>query len=420
VFILYEKKRKLTFYPRIYISDPVAFFRIFESHEGSAESAASQFFASGKRNGRPGKQPSRLPLAEAAFALLQWAQYGDDPKFEPPDSKQAVEEDSDSASDELSVLNEDDFEAGSNEEKEAEEWTRNVVDETSTVAKESDLPEADDPAGFTNDVVLRPYQRQALYWMIQRESEDEDRKEIEKELTLLAELSRNKSHHPVMDPPKQDITCEVGPVRVSESMAQKSCTIDGVENPVTHPLWQRRFLASADKTRAISFYVNELLCTASSKPPNPPRQCAGGILADAMGLGKTIMLLALILKDKELGSMKNYDEQEDNDDADKKLPARNESKPTLVVAPLSLILQWEEEMATKTNLKHLVYYGESAKGGIHSKSFKGLDVVVTTCEYMRVLLYDHICVIFPHFNLFPLLQTERSKESCSPRRANQA
>jgi SNF2 family DNA or RNA helicase len=427
MFMFYEKKRKLTFHFRIYISDPVAFFRIFESHEGSAESGASQFFASAKKNGRPRKQPSRLPLAEAAFALLQWAQYGDDPKFEPPDSKEAVEDDSsDSASDELSILNEDDFEAGSNEEKEAEEWAKNVVDETSEVAKESELPEADDPAGFTDDVVLRPYQRQALYWMLQRENENKDRKELEKELTLLAELSRNKSHQLVMDPPKQAIVCEVGPVRVSQSMAQKSCTIDGVENPVNHPLWQRRFLASADKTRAISFYVNELLGTASSRPPNPPRQCAGGILADAMGLGKTIMLLALILKDNELGSMKDHDEQDgdvmidDNDDADKKLPARKEGRPTLVVAPLSLILQWEEEMATKTNLKHLVYYGESAKGGIHSMSFKGLDVVVTTCEYMRVLLYDHIGVISSHFNFFPLLQTERYKESCSPRRANQA
>ena len=241
--------------------------------------------------------------------------------------------------------------------------------------------------------MLRPYQKQALYWMLQRESGDHDRNKLEKELTLLAELSRNASQQPIMDPPKQDIVCEVGPVRVSQSMAQKSCTIDGVENPVNHPLWQRRFLASADKTRAISFYVNELLGTASSKPPNPPRHCTGGILGDCMGLGKTIISLALILKDKKLGDsdMKDDDEEnddvmlDDTDDADKKPPARKESNTTLVVAPLSLILQWEEELVTKTNLKHLVYYGESAKGGIHSRSFKGVDVVVTTCEYMVVL-----------------------------------
>ena len=391
---------------RIYITDPVAFFDIFESHDATTESAALQFFGSAKKKkGHPRKQPARLPLAEAAFALLQWAQYGDDPKFEPPshDAKEeeATEEDSNSESDESSVLNEDDFEAGSNEEKEAEEWAKHVVDETSEAAKESELPEADDPSGFTDDVVLRPYQKQALFWMLQRESGNDDRKELETELTLLAELSRNKSHQPVMDPPKQDILCEVGPVRVSQSMAQKSCTIHGVENPVNHPLWQRRFLASPDKTRAISFYVNELLGVASSKPPNPPRHCAGGILADSMGLGKTIMLLALILKDKELGDMKDHDEEndevmfDDTDNDDKKPPARKESNATLVVAPLSLILQWEEELVTKTNLKHLVYYGDSAKGGIHSKSFKGVDVVVTTCEYMgvlRMIIYVSYCL----------------------------
>ena len=103
---------------RVYITDPVTFFDIFdESQCASTESAALQFFASAKKKkGRPREQPVRLPLAEAAFALLQWAQYGDDPKFEPPsdDSKEeeAVEEDSNSESDELSVLNEDDFEAG--------------------------------------------------------------------------------------------------------------------------------------------------------------------------------------------------------------------------------------------------------------------------------------------------------------------
>ena len=44
--------------------------------------------------------------------------------------------------------------------------------------------------------------------------------------------------------------------------------------------------------------VNEYLSIASSKPPNPPKQCEGGILADAMGLGKTIMLIALILSNR--------------------------------------------------------------------------------------------------------------------------
>jgi hypothetical protein len=158
-------------------------------------------------------------------------------------------------------------------------------------------------------------------------------------------------------------------------MASKSKTLDGVENSVNHPLWDRRFLASPNKESVISFYVNELLCVASSKPPNLPRHCVGGILADAMGLGKTVMLLALILKDKELSRKKP------------------QGKTTLVVAPLSLVSQWEEELATKTQLTHQVYYADTAKGGIRAGSFDGVDVVVTTCEFRTRFVHLNVSFV---------------------------
>ena len=50
---------------------------------------------------------------------------------------------------------------------------------------------------------------------------------------------------------------------------------------------------------------------------------------------------------------------------------------TLVVAPLSLIAQWEEEISTKTNLSCLVYYGDT-RAGASTMSFRGVDVVLTT------------------------------------------
>ena len=49
---------------------------------------------------------------------------------------------------------------------------------------------------------------------------------------------------------------------------------------------------------------------------------------------------------------------------------------TLVIAPLSLITQWEEELASKTNLSHLVYYNANSKKLL--SDFSCLDVVVTT------------------------------------------
>jgi SNF2 family DNA or RNA helicase len=57
--------------------------------------------------------------------------------------------------------------------------------------------------------------------------------------------------------------------------------------------------------------------------------------------------------------------------------ASSHRETTLVVAPLSLISQWEEELATKTSLSHHVHYGDSSKT---ISNFQGIDVVVTTCK----------------------------------------
>ena len=49
---------------------------------------------------------------------------------------------------------------------------------------------------------------------------------------------------------------------------------------------------------------------------------------------------------------------------------------TLVIAPLSLVSQWEEELATKTDLSHLMYYENKKATGCDV--FSSCDVVVTT------------------------------------------
>ena len=67
------------------------------------------------------------------------------------------------------------------------------------------------------------------------------------------------------------------------------------------------------------------------------------------------MLLALICKFKEQN--------------------RKDSGTTLVVMPLSLLSQWEEELLTKTNLSYSVYYGDQK-----SDELDGVDVVLTTCK----------------------------------------
>ncbi|KAG6355977.1 hypothetical protein INS49_015362 [Diaporthe citri] len=86
----------------------------------------------------------------------------------------------------------------------------------------------------------------------------------------------------------------------------------------------------------------------------------GGLLADTMGLGKTVQAMALILA---------------HPSTDPK------HKTTLIVAPLALLRQWEQEILTKVKprykLNTLVFHGEVAKYMSVSELLKH-DVVLCT------------------------------------------
>lgn len=106
----------------------------------------------------------------------------------------------------------------------------------------------------------------------------------------------------------------------------------------------------------------------------------GGILADDMGLGKTLQSIALILTNaKPKGS--------DLEDGKRKFPS-NMEKCTLVVAPLALIRQWEQELKDKVEDSHslrvCVHHGPQ-----RTKRFEDLkkyDVVITTYQ---ILVSEH-------------------------------
>ncbi|KIM45770.1 hypothetical protein M413DRAFT_440809 [Hebeloma cylindrosporum] len=78
---------------------------------------------------------------------------------------------------------------------------------------------------------------------------------------------------------------------------------------------------------------------------------SGGMLADEMGMGKTIQIIALFVSDG--------------------------SKPNLVVAPTVAIMQWRNEIASHTDgLKVLVWHGNSRESDV--AELKKFDVVLTT------------------------------------------
>ncbi|KAG8898279.1 hypothetical protein FRB99_007551 [Tulasnella sp. 403] len=92
----------------------------------------------------------------------------------------------------------------------------------------------------------------------------------------------------------------------------------------------------------------------------------GGILADEMGLGKTVQTAALIVKNRS------------NDPA---------HRSVLIVAPLALLRQWEDEILSKTtlDLRVLIYHGSSKpKGPRALEELQTYDVVLTTFQTLAI------------------------------------
>jgi len=280
-----------------YLKDPRAFFALFEDQSTSTKS--SMYFSNQINQGNTNKMtldPSKMTTGEAAFAFLQWAEYGNLPEI-PEFSAAAVAKttgddskinttsssSSDDSEEDDVILQEEDFAAEEiSSDTQQPEWA-DSVNNAETDASKQQLPELDDPTGLDSSVTLRPYQRQALYWMMRREQEGESREELEKELELLSELASNQAPRHISasaaSASQQGVFCDCGPVLVSQVGKEMAKTLDGESNPVNHPLWKPRYLAQPGMSAAILFYVNELLGIATCQPPAPPRQCSGGILA---------------------------------------------------------------------------------------------------------------------------------------------
>ncbi|KAI8644678.1 SNF2 family N-terminal domain-containing protein [Parasitella parasitica] len=81
----------------------------------------------------------------------------------------------------------------------------------------------------------------------------------------------------------------------------------------------------------------------------------GGILADEMGMGKTIQTIALLLSDKQ--------------------------KPNLVIAPTVAIMQWRDEILkhTKNALSVHIFHGQNRTK--KQSDLEKYDVVLSTCKY---------------------------------------
>ncbi|XP_021609407.1 DNA repair protein RAD5A isoform X2 [Manihot esculenta] len=215
------------------------------------------------------------------------------------------------------------------------------------VGNNSELEEMDPPS--TLQCELRPYQKQALYWMIQLEK---------------------------------------------GNYADEGAT-------TLHPCWEAYHLA--DK-RNLVVYLNTFSGDATIEFPSTLQMARGGILADAMGLGKTIMTISLLLAQSErdgsssngsLSQLSNED-GEIGDTSDLPNPLKKATKfsgfdklmkqkkilvhgGNLIICPMTLLGQWKAEIETHTqpgSLSIYIHYGQSRTKD--AKLLAQNDVVITT------------------------------------------
>jgi SNF2 family DNA or RNA helicase len=144
----------------------------------------------------------------------------------------------------------------------------------------------------------------------------------------------------------------------------------GSDESQNSSLWRRK----QRKNGAVIF--NEVITGISVK--DEPAQVLGGLLADVMGLGKTLEALSLI--SSTLEEAKNFADEKvmrDNQDMEKIILAN--AKTTLIVCPTSTVKNWEDQIAAHINpdaLTYTVFHGPNRE----RNPFKLLqyDVVITT------------------------------------------
>ncbi|KAJ7981104.1 DNA/RNA helicase protein [Quillaja saponaria] len=177
----------------------------------------------------------------------------------------------------------------------------------------------------------------------------------------------------------------------------------GVDEGATtlHPCWEAYRLA--DK-RELVVYLNAFSGEATTEFPSTLEIARGGILADAMGLGKTIMTIALLLthsgRGGSLASQSTSQSSTGGEDTDglahfpnvhkkeikfqgfDKLMKRKNvltSGGNLIICPMTLLGQWKAEIETHVqsgSLSLYVHYGQNRPKD--AKTLSQSDVVITT------------------------------------------
>ena len=275
------------------------------------------------------------------------------------------------------------------------------------------LPLALQPKLICDDITMKPYQLQALHWMLQREKNIDSLSSSSDGISLDLIMVRKLVHEGFIHMCAKDASC-------SSPLWQPILGVSSSFITSYSPQEVQTAVHEAPQSALNIFYWNRYSHKVQLKVPPLPLPCRGGLLADDMGMGKTLMSLALIASDLEVSDddrlifstqnnrkKRRYNDGVDGDndigegdiDADYGTQSKTRSSicPTLIVAPMSLINQWVNEAKSKykasAKISIFMYYGNQRYLSSMSSGTQGYDSYSQSSDVKRSSLNSHDIVI---------------------------
>ncbi|KAG8097440.1 hypothetical protein GUJ93_ZPchr0013g37134, partial [Zizania palustris] len=100
----------------------------------------------------------------------------------------------------------------------------------------------------------------------------------------------------------------------------------------------------------------------------------GGVLGDSMGLGKTIQTIAFL--SSILGK--------DNDHSEQLTEEGRKISPILILCPMSVVRNWENEFSEWASCSVAVYHGPNRDLVLQKVATQGLEIVITSFDTFRI------------------------------------